>query len=196
MAERFNFEILHVWSYHHSEIAKAFATDFGFAATRELLQLSSSVELPLPSVVLPSGFRLRAFQPGYDNATWLALNTEIFANHPENGHWQEADLELRLSQKWFDANDFLILEDDNGQMVGFNWTKLSPPSHTTLYRSPIHVTPIPPSTALPSLTSRLIGEIYIVGVSSKVRGRNLGKVLTVLGLQHLKQRGATELCFT
>ncbi|HYU19111.1 MAG TPA: GNAT family N-acetyltransferase, partial [Chloroflexota bacterium] len=87
-------------------------------------------------------------------------------DHPENGKWSLEDLQARLDQAWFKSEDFLVAES-GGRMVGFNWLKQvpAPPPH------------------------RAEGEIYIIGVGSSERGHGLGRILALLGLYRLGQRG-------
>jgi mycothiol synthase len=156
---------LHLWAYGNLPTARKLAERFGFSPERVLLQYVLPYEhLPL-SADLPPDTRLRAFEPARDAAIWLALHNRVFAEHPEQGRWEPADLEARLEQPWFDARDLLLVEDTGGgQLIGFCWTK------------------IPLDDGLP-------GEIYIVGVDPGARGRGLGRRLTELGLAHIRARG-------
>lgn len=161
---------LHLWAYGNLPTARHLAERFGFSPERVLLQYVMPQErLPL-SAELPSNTRLRAFEPARDASTWLDLHNRVFAEHPEQGRWEPADLQARLEQPWFDARDLLLIEDTTtGQLIGFCWTK------------------IPLDDSLP-------GEIYIVGVDPSARGRGLGRRLTRLGLAHIRSRtrgGAT-----
>jgi mycothiol synthase len=156
---------LHLWAYGNLPRARALAERFGFSPERVLLQYVLPYErLPL-SADLPSDTRLRAFEPSSDAARWLALHNRVFAEHPEQGRWEPADLEARLEQPWFDPRDVLLVEDTaSGQLIGFCWTKIP-------------------------LDDNLPGEIYIVGVDPGARGRGLGRRLTELGLAHIRARG-------
>ena len=156
---------LKLWAYGALPASEAIARSRGIALSRSLLQL----ELPLddlPSTCLPAGYAIRTFDARRDKDAWLALHTDVFADHPENGTWSRDDLEARLRQPWFDAGDFLLAERD-AQMVGFNWLKRVPEA--------------PPD--------RPEGEIYIIGVGDSERGRGLGRSLALLGLHHLRAEG-------
>jgi mycothiol synthase len=156
---------LHLWAYGNLPRARALAERFGFSPERVLLQYVLPHErLPL-SADLPANVQRRAFEPSRDAATWLALHNRVFAEHPEQGRWEPADLDARLEQPWFDPRDVLLVEDTtSGDLMGFCWTK------------------IPLDESLP-------GEIYIVGVDPAARGRGLGRRLTELGLAHIRSRG-------
>ncbi|MDJ0377015.1 GNAT family N-acetyltransferase [Cryobacterium sp. PH31-L1] len=105
-----------------------------------------------------SGFRV-----GVDDAEWVALNSLVFTSHPEQGAITEADLAARQAEGWFDADDFLILRDADGRMIGYNWLKVD----------------------------GAIGEIYVVGVHPDAAGRGLGRVLMQAGLKRLADHGCT-----
>ena len=182
---------LDLWAYHASQPARLFAHLAGLLPTRTLHHMRLEASRPLPEYELPAGLRLRTFRPGVDDAEWLALNHLVFADHPENGSWTQADLEMRFVQPWFDPADFLIVEDEQGRMVGFNWTKRVPARQNVLYPSPAYpeIGPRPPSKAGTPYGGSL-GEIYIVGLHPDVRGHGLGRGLTLLGLQHLRARGS------
>ena len=156
---------LKLWSYGALAPAAAAAARQGLAARRTLLELERPLDTLPPRPAL-RGYAVRRFDPDRDCETWLQLHDRIFADHPEHGAWSLDDLEARLSQPWFDAEDFLIAER-GGRMVGFNWLKRTPD----------------PSQARPQ------GEIYIIGVAGSERGRGLGRALAVLGLHHLRERG-------
>ena len=65
-----------------------FAAADGFTSVRELWQMRRPLGAdapPLAPVSLPDGFAARAFEPGRDEQTWLAVNARAFAHHPEQG---------------------------------------------------------------------------------------------------------------
>ncbi|NWJ97509.1 MAG: mycothiol synthase [Chloroflexi bacterium] len=192
LGRRGKLERLDVWSYHDNPQASLFARQGGLSPTRVLHHLCLEASHTLPAYELPTDLRLRTFHLGQDDTTWLALNRLVFAEHPENGTWTQADLELRFNQPWFDPHDFLVLEDQTGEILGFNWTKRVPARQSDLHRSPAYpelVQPLPPLLGLPLGPSN--GEIYIVGLHPSMRGRGLGRGLTLLGLYHLRLCGAT-----
>ncbi|MCC6179144.1 MAG: mycothiol synthase [Chloroflexi bacterium] len=156
---------LKVWAYGALPVSGAIAARHGITPSRTLLQLERPLD-ELDSTALPAGYAIRTFDPSRDRAAWLHLHNEVFADHPENGKWAAGDLESRLQQPWFEADDFLVAERE-GRMVGFNWLKRVPDA--------------PPQ--------RPEGEIYIIGVAGSERGRGLGRALAVLGLHHLRAEG-------
>lgn len=159
-----------VWAHGDHPAAAALARALGFTRIRVLLQLRRPLTDPLPEPAPPSGVRLRTFQPGRDEAAWLALNARAFADHPEQGRWTEEDLRARMAEPWFDPAGFLLAER-GGDLIGFHWTKVHPQE--------------PP-----------LGEVYVLGVDPTAHGRGLGAALTLAGLRHLRDRGlATAMLY-
>ncbi|MGG5260275.1 mycothiol synthase [Phycicoccus avicenniae] len=152
-----------VWSHGDLKAARGLAASAGLERTRELFRM----ERPLSSAdatdpVLPEGYSVRAFEPGRDDEDWVRLNAAAFASHPEQGRITTSDLHERMTQDWFDAGGFLLVERE-GRVVAFHWTKVEPGS-----------------TA---------GEVYVVGVDPAEQGHGLGGPLTGLGLAHLARQG-------
>ena len=137
----------------------------GFEAARSLFEMRA----PLPverSGSLPNGFTVRDFEPGRDDAEWLAVNNRAFSQHAEQGGWLESTLRLRMAERWFDPSLFLLAFDGKG-LAGFNWLKQHEP------RGP----------------DPAMGEIYVIGVDPRVQGSGLGRALAVAGLQRVYERG-------
>ncbi|MFJ3979711.1 mycothiol synthase [Streptomyces sp. NPDC090021] len=155
---------LRVWAHGGKSAARHLAQVLGLTLFRELRQLRRPLAegAPLPEPVLPPGVTVRAFQPGTDDAAWLAANAAAFAHHPEQGSLTQRDLDDRIAQPWFDAKGFFLAERD-GELVGFHWTK-------------VHA-------------AERLGEVYVVGVLPGAQGGGLGKALTAIGLQHLAAQG-------
>jgi mycothiol synthase len=137
----------------------------GFQPARSLFEMRAP--LPVESkAALPSGFTLREFEPGRDDADWLAVNNLAFSEHAEQGGWLESTLRLRIAEPWFDPMLFLLAFDSKG-LAGFNWLKQHEASG--------------PDPAM--------GEIYVIGVDPRVQGSGLGRALAVAGLQRVYERG-------
>jgi len=165
---------LRLWA--HGELASAYqlANDMGFTKTRELWQMRRSLLAPLPKVELADGVTLRTFVPGIDENAWLDLNAEVFAEHPEQGRMTREDLDIRMSEGWFEPRGFFLAakQTANGEkLVGFHWTKI----HGGL-RKGAHDHPE-------------IGEIYVLGIAPSERGTHLGRALTFAGLDYLRREG-------
>ena len=79
------------------------------------------------------------------------------------------DLRQRMGESWFDPQGFLLAER-TGELLGFHWTKV----HAGGEHDPI-------------------GEVYVVGVDTAAQGLGLGKVLTLAGLWHLRDRGLDQV---
>jgi mycothiol synthase len=155
-----------VWSHGDLAAARAFATNAGWQAVRELrkMRLPASTSVAEPSY--PDGVAVRTFRPGADEDAWVAVNGAAFRDHPEQGRITVADVRDREAQAWFDpAGFFLAVRGD--ELVGSHWTKV----HAATGEEPEH------------------GEVYVVGVRPDQQGSGLGKALTLTGVQYLRGRG-------
>lgn len=159
---------IEIWAHGDLPAAQSFSVAIGLRRNRVLRQLRRPASSPLPDVAWPAGVSSRVFEPGRDEAAWLALNARAFAHHPEQGRWTRADLDERETAPWFDPAGFFLAERD-GRLVGFHWTK-------------VHTDEDPP-----------VGEVYVVGVDPDQAGAGLGRALTVRGLQHLRDAGLGEV---
>lgn len=150
---------LRVWAHGGHAAARHLAQELGLTLFRELRQLRRPLsDLRLPEPELPEGVTVRTFRPGEDDAAWLRLNAEAFADHPEQGSLTQRDLDDRKAEPWFDPAGFFLAER-GGTLVGFHWTK-------------VH-------------SAEQLGEVYVLGVSPGEQGSGLGKALTNIGLRHL-----------
>jgi len=149
---------VNLWVARPSEADDRLASSAGLRAGRELFQMRR----PLP-VGEPWSVAVRPFRPGIDDAEWLAVNNRAFADHPEQGAWDEATLQARLAEPWFDARGFLLHERD-GRLAAFCWTK-------------VHTAP------------EELGEIFVIAVDPAFHRSGLGREMTLAGLDHLAQLG-------
>ncbi|USQ80711.1 mycothiol synthase [Ornithinimicrobium faecis] len=159
------------WAHGDLPAAKALFKSLGLDSVRDLWQMTRPLRgewSELPEVDLPEGFTVRPFEIGRDEQRWLDVNARSFADHPEQGRMTLADLQERTSEPWFDPQGFLLIEEGE-DLAAFHWTKVEPaePGHS-----------VPTS-----------GEVYVVGVDPAYQGRGLGKVTTLVGLHHLRNRG-------
>ncbi len=125
------------------------------------------VRLPVHTVDVPAGATLRNFETHRDEEAWLEQNNAAFADHPEQGAWDEADLAERTHEPWFDPSGFLLLEID-GRLAASCWTK-------------VH-----------ELHPDRFGEIYVVSVHPDFQGRHLGRVMVTQGLNVLYRKGVSD----
>ncbi|GAA2831311.1 mycothiol synthase [Kribbella solani] len=146
-----------VWAHGRLPGSDELAQHLGLEVTRELYFLRRT-RADLPDPVWPDGITVRTFVPGQDDAAWLELNAQAFADHPEQGSWTAKDLAERRQQPWFDPEGFFLAVDPTGTLAGFHWTKVEDG----------------------------VGEVYVVGVSPTHQGMGLGKALTLQGLHHLQ----------
>jgi mycothiol synthase len=160
---------LRLWAHGHHPGAQRMAATLGFTRVRDLWQMRRSLRGPLPEMVVPDGVVLRSFRPGEDDEALLGVNARAFADHPEQGSMSADDLTRRMAEPWFDAGGFIVAERA-GAMVGFHWTKV----HAGGEHEPI-------------------GEVYVVGVDPAAQGLGLGRLLTLAGLWHLRERGLEQV---
>lgn len=167
-----------LWSHGDLQDARRLYTSRQLVVVRELWQMSRPLQgewSDLPDhVELPEGFAVRPFVVGQDEEPWLVVNARAFADHAEQGRMTLTDLREREQEPWFDPQGFLLVEDTtdvdldgNARIAAFHWTKVEPPQAGG-----------PPT-----------GEVYVVGVDPDYQGRGLGRAVTLLGLQHLRNVG-------
>jgi mycothiol synthase len=154
---------MELWSHGDRPGAAALADRLGFDRVRELWLMRRDLDADLPPAPDSGAVRIRTFRPGADEEAWLKVNAWAFADHPEQGQMTRADLDRRMAQPWFDPNGFFVAERD-GRMVGFHWTKVHDDD--------------PP-----------VGEVYVVGIDPGAQSLGLGKILTLVGLHYLRDRG-------
>lgn len=162
-----------IWAHGDLPAAARLAERRGYRRDRVLWQMrlplrgtGAGVE-PLPAVHLPDGVTLRSFVPGRDDEEFLRVNNAAFDWHPEQGGWSHRELDERAAEDWFDPAGFLLALDSEGRLLGYHWTKVHP------------------ATA----EEPAMGEVYVLGVDPAGHGRGLGRVLTLAGLHHLRDRG-------
>ena len=166
---------LRLWAHGEQSAAIELARSMNFINTRVLWQMRRSLRTPLSPPVLPPGVSLRTFSPDLDAQAWLEINSRAFANHPEQGGWLVADLESRMGEPWFSTDGFILaISDDTGNIAGFHWTK-------------VHG-----ATGHAAHAHEALGEVYVVGVDPHWQGTGLGRALTVIGLQHLRDLGLSQ----
>jgi mycothiol synthase len=171
-------DTLQLWSHGDLDGARAFAVGAGYSMVRELWQMRRPLRsevASLPTVVVPEGFRSRHFVVGHDEQAWLHLNARAFADHPEQGRITRKDLDRRIAETWFDTSGFILIEDMRAEapvLAASHWTKVAAPEDPR--------------------TRATQGEVYVVGVDPAYQGMGLGRVVTVLGLAHLRQQGLSE----
>lgn len=151
-----------LWGYNSNATSEGLAARARFEPARRLLHLHRHASA-FASAPAPDGVAVRPFRVGEDERRWLALNSRIFADHPENGGWTLDDLAARMAQPWFDPHDLLMLDVD-GEPAGFCWLKVEErPGEGR------------------------VGEIYVIGTVPEVRGHGLGRYLLARGLARLAE---------
>jgi len=126
-------------------------------------------ELPLKQYLsdLPGmggGCKLVLFQRGCDESLLLALNNQIFSEHPDQGSWNMDTLINKLNETIKFDSDLQILHYE-GEPSGFIWLKHHDQSGFAAC------------------------EIFVMGVLDKLRGLGLGKYLVSSALDVIKKFG-------
>ncbi|MEJ5920517.1 MULTISPECIES: mycothiol synthase [unclassified Corynebacterium] len=168
---------LPIWAHGNLPGAQQLAAVTGRKMNRQLLQMSiegESLDLAAEGGEVPDGIELETYAELEKNigreaadSAWLAVNNEAFDWHPEQGNWTQGDLDLARSADWFDsAGVFFAVDRDSREVVGFHWTKMHPEQEER------------------------VGEVYVIGLAERARGRGVGAWLTRIGLKDLVARGA------
>jgi mycothiol synthase len=162
------------WSHGDHPAAAALAESTGFDRARALWVMRRAVDRSgwtSPRAPRP-GVTIRSYQPD-DAADLIAINAAAFADHPEQGTMDAANLAERMAEPWFDPDGLFIAVDEHHEMLGFHWTKLDPSTHEK--------------------TGKLIGEVYVIAVSPAAHGQGVGRSLMDAGLDHLAHRGSGQV---
>lgn len=160
------------WAHGDHPGSRRLAETHRFAPVRTLLQLrrelggASSPTASAPDG-LPEGFSVTTFRGGADVDEWIELNARVFADHAEQGGLTADDLRFRMSESWFEPDDFLLLRDASGRLIGYNWLKIEPDDPR-------------------------VAEIYVVGIEEGHAGQGLGRELMNRGLERMAARGAAH----
>jgi mycothiol synthase len=177
-------EPLTAWSHGDHPAAVRLAEEFGFTRDRDLWVMRLPDLTDLPPLEVPEGIRVRGYDES-DAPEVLRVNAAAFAAHPEQGRMDADDLARRMAEHWFDPAGLLVAEETGsggsggsggaarGTLLGFHWTKL------------------PGGDAAGA--GRRTGEVYVVGIDPAAQGRGLGRLLTLAGLHHLRERGASDV---
>ncbi len=152
------------WAHGRVPGAAEFARARGGIPVRELLHMTwLAGDAVVPPV--PDGWEVRTFTPA-DAAAWVALNAEIFADHPEQGSITEADLAARMTKPWFDPRLFWLVVNELGGLAGYAWMK-------------------------PGAGGA--DELYVIGLAASARGTGLAAHLVGRVQEATAARGSTSL---
>ena len=152
------------WAHGTLPGARAVAEALELRVARELIQMQRGL-VDIPEYVVPQGISIRTYSGTEDHPELLRVNNAAFSWHPEQGGWTDSDVAGRVGEKWFDPEGlFLAFDDTTGALLGFHWTKV----HDS--------------------ADQAIGEVYVVGVDPAAQGRGLGRLLTMIGVEHLARR--------
>jgi mycothiol synthase len=153
--------------------AEGFARACGlrYASSLWQMRLPGEVVSTLAEPVFPADTRVRTFQPGVDEAPFVALVNRVFLDHPSPIELSVDEVRRVHALRSFDPTTVLVVEDAaTDAMIGF---------------CRIH-----PFTAADGSAA---GEIRLLGVDRAWRGRGLGRGVTTWGVAELRRRGARSV---
>jgi len=159
-----------VWAHGALPAAAALAAKRGMEPVRELWVMARPLA-EVPAVAPVDGIRIAPFRPGTDDEAWVEVNSRAFAHHPEQGAMTVEDLRERMAEPWFDPEGF-FLAWRGAKLAGFHWTKVH--EHSAYGDGPV-------------------GEVYVLGLDPGEQGHGLGRTLTQVGLEHLHDRGLSDV---
>ncbi|MBK0332027.1 mycothiol synthase [Brachybacterium sp. MASK1Z-5] len=118
-----------IWAHGALDASLAFLRERGLEPVRELLTMrrvlgqgaDGDAGIPAREPRDPA-IALDAFDPARDADAWVRVNARAFAGHPEQGRLTRADLDERMAQPWFRADDLHVARRD-GELLGFVWVK-------------------------------------------------------------------------
>jgi mycothiol synthase len=152
------------WAHGTLPGARAIAETLELRVARELIQMQREL-LDVPEYIVPQGISVRTYSGVEDHPELLRVNNAAFSWHPEQGGWTDSDVAGRVGEPWFDPGGlFLAFDEATGLLLGFHWTK-------------VH-----------DAADDATGEVYVVGVDPAAQGRGLGRLLTLIGIEHLARR--------
>ncbi|GGB43431.1 mycothiol acetyltransferase [Flexivirga endophytica] len=195
------------WAHGDLPGAQAVASTAKLTVVRNLWQMGRDTNATpaIESPEVPKGFTVRSFRHG-DEENWLDLNRRAFDYHPEQGKMTRQDLDERMAEPWWNpAGLILIFDDATGELAASHWTKIEDdegevtmPAGASSRASDgggaeANKHSSADDTASPRVGSAASGEVYVVAVDPGHQGQGLGKVVTALGLAHLKQQGVGHI---
>ena len=160
------------WAHGNLPAAQATAESIGVRPVRELLVMAVDAAKIDPRADAPAGYELVSYPQavarfGEDEVKrqWLEVNNDAFSWHPEQGGWDLDRLRRGMGASWFDPEGVWLLYAGD-ELAGFHWTKQHPGG---------------------------VGEVYVIGLSSRHRGQGLGAPLLEAGLRFLVERGSSQV---
>lgn len=164
------------WAHGDLPAARALAGSLGMEKTRELLVMGTELDgagtgagtgagIPDGYEVLSYAEAAKRWGPEVVDKQWLEVNNDAFSWHPEQGGWDQRQLDRAREAEWFREEGVRLMYAGD-ELAGFHWTKQHPDG---------------------------TGEVYVVGLGSGYRGEGLGVPLLKAGLDHLAEEGSAQV---
>ena len=177
-----------VWAHGALEPALGFLTARGLREVRRLLTLHRELGGDRPLAAVPhfrgEGIDLVTFEAERDAEDWVAVNAAAFADHPEQGALRREDLDARIAEPWFSAEDLLLARADD-ELLGFVWIKREPAPEGAAPEGAALEGAAPEGAA----SQRPLPEIYAVGTAPAAQGRGIAATLLATALHRLQEDG-------
>ncbi len=149
-----------------------FAEARGFAQRASLYWMERPAGAPCPAPDFPADVVTRTWEPGRDAIpAFVDLLNASFADHPTPVSWTEAVIRAAHAAPEFDPGDILLVApaDEPARPIAFG-------------RARIYADDEPP-----------YGEVKLIGVLPRWRGRGLGRALLRWSVHHLQDRGVPKI---
>ncbi|HLS25323.1 MAG TPA: mycothiol synthase [Beutenbergiaceae bacterium] len=183
-----------LWAHGNLPGAQAIAAAQGLEIVREMWVMARRppTREDVPEVAVPGDLRVRTFEVGADEEAWLTVNARAFAEHPEQGRLEIADLRARQEQDWFDPETFWLAEDAaTGALLGYMWVKITGAAGADR-EGPVGADDGAAAGAATGAAAGT-GEIYVLGVDPSAQGRGIGGLLTAVAMRDFAKRDLARL---
>lgn len=156
---------LQVWVRQVGGPQLAAAERAGFTPDRRLGVLGRALTDDLEVLSPAAGWTIRASRAPDDDEAVVDVLASAYAGTDEAG-WTLTRLHERQGYDWYQPEDLLVAEADDGGIGGLHWLKRRSPTQ---------------------------GEVYNLAIAPHAQGAGLGAALLTAGLRHLRETGCDEV---
>jgi mycothiol synthase len=162
---------LRLWVPNHAG-PEAFARAVGLRYHSSLWLLRLPIGTPVDAPRFPIDVVTRWIEPGTDDAAFVDLVNDAFADHPSPLTVDLATIRRVHGDREFDPSTIMLVAPaaERGRLVGFCRIGQYPDDE-----------------------GRVVGEVKLVGVRREARGRGLGRALVGWGVAAVRERGVGDV---